>query len=66
MNSNQNHGNESKQEEKYLYKCHYCKQKIDRKDIEKHLMIFHKFISSDGNNEPVCLVCDLVFDEYEH
>ena len=59
VNSNQKQINESKS----LYKCHYCKQKIDRNDIEEHLMIFHKFINSDEN---VCLVCDLVFNEYDH
>ena len=56
----QNHENEYILEEKSLYKCHYCKQKIDRNDIEKHMMIFHKFIISE--NENLCEVCDIFFD----
>ena len=56
----QNHENESKLEEKSLYKCHYCKQKIDRNDIEIHLMIFHKIIISE--NENICEICDIFFD----
>ena len=56
----QNHENEYILEEKSLYKCHYCKQKIDRSDIEKHMMIFHKFIISE--NENLCEVCDIFFD----
>ena len=60
MNSIKNHENESKLEEKSLFKCHYCKQKIDRSDIEIHTMIFHKIIISE--NENICEVCDIFFD----
>ena len=33
-------------------------KKIARNDIEKHLMLFHKFINSE--NENFCEVCDTV------
>ena len=40
-----------------LYNCYFCKQNIDRYEIEEHFATFHKFESF----EHICEVCNKAF-----
>ena len=41
-----------------LYKCYFCKEIIDRYNIEEHFKTIHMFKSSDH----ICEFCDEIFD----
>ena len=41
-----------------LYKCYFCKENVDRYNIEEHFKTIHKFKSLDH----ACEFCDEVFD----
>ena len=41
-----------------LYKCYFCKENIDRYNIEEHFKTIHMFKSLDH----ICEFCDEVFD----
>ena len=59
MKSNMNN---HKEEKNTFYKCHFCQQKLNVYDIEKHFASFHKFRHTI-ESEYICEFCD-DFEEF--